>query len=152
MRALRAIAASSSQHGRFRLEQSDAIQIAKQMQSAKTADPTFAVYAAYAYHDLQAIDRIREMSGYMRDDLGITFFDLALLGRTLIGKSVEPKDNIVPFFPLLSQGWALLAAHRVKLHPALSEIERTMRDSLWSLFNAAGLDKLKQAMQSKEVR
>ncbi|HXA84605.1 MAG TPA: caspase family protein [Candidatus Dormibacteraeota bacterium] len=152
IRALRAIAASSSQHGRFRLEQSDAIQIAKQMQLVKGVDPTFAVYAAYAYHDLQAIDRIREMSGYMRDDLGVTLFDLALLGRTLIDKSIEPKDNIVPFFPLLSQGWALLAAHRVKLHPALWEIERTMRDSLWSLFNVAGLDKLKQAMQSKEVR
>lgn len=152
VRTLRAVAASSSQYGRFRLNQEDAFKIAKKMQYAKGIDPTLSVYAAYAYYDLKAIERIREMSGYLRDDVGTTFFDLALLGRTLIDRSVGPNDGILPFFPLLSQGWALLQAHRVKLHPALEGIESTMRESLWSLFDATGLEKLAQAMQTKEVR
>jgi hypothetical protein len=122
------------------------------MQYAKGVDPTLAVYAAYAYHDLQAIDRIREMSGYLRDDVGCTFFDLALLGRMLVDRGIAPADRIVPFVPLLSQGWALLGAHRVKLHPALDGIERDVRDSLWSLFDAAGLRKLRTAMHTGEVR
>lgn len=151
VRALRAVAASSSQHGRFRLEQDDAIKIAQDMQYAKGIDPTLAVYAAYAYHDLQAIQRIRDMSGYLRGDIGVTFFDLALLSRRLLDKSVVASDRIVPFFPLLSQGWALLGANRVRLHPALQGIENNMRDSLWSLFDEAGLRKLAQAMHTGEV-
>jgi hypothetical protein len=108
LRALRAVAASASQHGRFRLEQADAHEVARKMQYAKGIDPTLAVYAAYAYHDLQDIGRIREMSGYLRGDIGVTFFDLALLGRMLIDKTIRPGDGITPFVPLLSQGWALL--------------------------------------------
>ncbi len=151
VRALRAIAASSSQHGRFRLDQEDAIKVAQKMQYAKGIDPTLAVYAAYAYHDLQSLDRIRTMSGYLQGDVGVTFFDLALLSRMLIDRRIRPNDHIVPFVPLLSQGWALLQAHRVRLHPALTGIESTMRSSLWSLFDVEGLEKLRQAMQTKEV-
>jgi hypothetical protein len=106
LRALRAVAASSSDHGRFRLDPEDALEVAQRMQYAKWVDPAFAVYAAYAYNDLQAIDRIQEMSGYLRRDFGLTLFDLALLSRALINKPVDPKDGIVPFVPLLSQGWA----------------------------------------------
>lgn len=152
VRALRAVAASSSQHGRFRLEQADAIKVAQKMQYAKGIDPTLAVYAAYAYHDLQAVGRIRDMSGYLRDDIGVTFFDLTLLGRVLLDKAIKPDDGIVPFVPLLAQGWALLQAHRVRLHPGLEGIEPAMRESLWSLFNAEGLDRLKQVFQTGDVR
>ncbi|MBA3342259.1 MAG: hypothetical protein H0T48_10520 [Gemmatimonadaceae bacterium] len=152
LRTLRAVAASSSQHGRFRLDQPDAAKIAKQMQYAKGIDPTLAVYAAYAYHDLRQMERIRDMAGYMRSDIGVALFDLELLGRRLVDKSVTANDAIVPFIPLLSQGWALLNANRVNLHPALEGIESTMRDSLWSLFDNAGLAKLSRALKSKEVR
>jgi hypothetical protein len=152
MRLLRAVAASSSQHGRFRLDREDAEQIARKMQSVKGFDPTFGVYAAYAYHDLQEIGRIRDMAGYMRSDLGLTFFDVELLSRNLLDRQITPRDNIVPFFPLLSQGWALLDANRVRLHPLLDGIKTYMRDSLWVLFDPAGLNILRQVMQSKEVR
>jgi hypothetical protein len=152
VRALRAVAAASSRHGRFRLDDQDAIKVAQKMQYAKGIDPTLAVYAAYAYHDLQALDRIRHMSGYQRGDIGVVFFDLALLSRALIKKAIGPNDDIVPFVPLLSQGWALLKAHDVKLHRALGGIESTMRESLWSLYNVTGLEMLKNALHTKEVR
>ena len=115
IRALRALAASASQHGRFRLTQADAKGVAQQMQYAKTVDPTLAVYAAHAYYELQEVDRIREMSAYLRDDLGVTIFDLELLGRRLIDKAITPDLGIVPFVPMLAQGWALLGAHKVRL-------------------------------------
>lgn len=152
VRTLRAVAAAASQHGRFRLEGDEALKVAQKMQYAKGIDPTLAVYAAYAYHDLQAIDRIRDMSGYLHSDVGVTFFDLALLSRALLGKAVGLNDTIVPFVPLLSQGWALLAAHRVRLHPALDGIERTIRQSLWSLFDGEGLEMLRNALHTQEVR
>jgi hypothetical protein len=92
------------------------------------------------------------MSRYLRADLGSTLFDVALLARTLVDRPVAPDDHVVPFVPLLSQGWALLGAHRVKLHPALEGIERNARDSLWSLYDADGSRKLRQAMHTGEVR
>jgi hypothetical protein len=153
VRALRAVAASASQHGRFRLDQEGSFDIARKMQYAKGIDPTLAIYAAYAYHDLQATDRIREMSRYQRDDLGVTFFDLALLSRELAERDVRNIDhNIIPFVPLFSQGWPLLAANRVRLHPSLDGVERTMRESVWSLFDDRGINMLYAALMSKEVR
>jgi hypothetical protein len=152
VRALRGVAATASRHGRFRLDPRDAEKFGKRMQYAKGIDPTLAVYAAYAYHDLQLTDRIREMSRYLVEDLGVTFFDLELLGRRLVKRSIDRNQMIVPFVPLLSQGWSLLHAHRVKLHPALNGIEETMLDSLWTQFNGHGVEKLEHAMLSREVR
>lgn len=151
IRALRAVAASASHHGRFRLERDDALDIARMMQHSKGIDPTLSVYAAYAYHDLQATKRIREMSGYQSRDLGVTFFDLALLGRDLVDKKVDRNSGIVPFIPLFSQGWPLLGANRVRLHKALDGIERTIRESVWSLFDSQGVDMLQRALMSSEV-
>lgn len=152
LRALRAIVASSSHHGLFRLDQAGAIDIAKRMQYAKSIDPTLAVYAAYAYHDMQEGERIRKMSGYLRDDVGATLFDLQLLGRLLIDKRIERGDRVVPFVPLLSQGYALLRANRVRLHPDLDGLESTLRDSLWSLFEPRGVEMLKRAMATGDLR
>ncbi len=152
LRALRAVAASSSRHGRFELEGEEVDSVARRMQLAKGVDPTLAVYAAYAYYDLQHVERIRDMSDYLYYDVGARLFDLELLGRRLIGTSIGAADPVVPFLPLLTQGWALLQAHRVTLHPALRGIERTMRDSVWSLYGPDGLGRIRDAMASGEVR
>ncbi|MGH8474031.1 MAG: hypothetical protein ACREVJ_16640, partial [Gammaproteobacteria bacterium] len=58
----------------------------------------------------------------------------------------------VPFVPLFSQGWPLLRAHRVRLDPALDGIERNMRESVWSLFDGEGVNRLRDAMLSGRVR
>lgn len=152
VRTLRAVAATASQHGRFRLDDADAMNIARKMQYAKGIDPTLSVYAAYAYHDLHAVGLIRDMSMYLRDDIGTTLFDLALLGRQLLDKAVDLKSGVVPFLPLLAQGWALLSANKVRMHPLLQGIETTVLESLWSLFNSSGVEKLKRALASGELQ
>nr|WP_232005955.1 caspase family protein [Mycobacterium sp. 852013-50091_SCH5140682] len=152
IRSLRGVASSSAQHGRFRLDRDDAPDLARQMQYAKGIDPTIAVYAAYAYYDLQTVGRIDEMSNALRGDLGVSIFDVELLARKLVGRHVTINVPVVPFVPLLSQGWHLLNAHGIRLHPALDGIERTMRDSLWSLFGREGVGQLRNALQRKDVR
>ena len=152
VRALRAVAATASQHGRFRLDDADAMNVARKMQYAKGIDPTLSVYAAYAYHDLHAVGLIRDMSMYLRDDLGTTLFDVALLGRQLLDRVVDLKSGVVPFVPLLAQGWALLSANKVRMHPLLQGIETTVRESLWSLFDPSGVKKLKRALASGELQ
>jgi len=148
---LRALAAAASQHGRFRLNEETGLLLAREMQQNKGLDPTLSIYAAYAYHDLQEIDRIRGMADYLKQDVGVTFFDLALLGRQLYDRKISRSEPMVPFFPMLSQGWALLDANRVKMVPALQGIEKNMKSSLWSLFDADGVKRLRDAIGSKEV-
>jgi hypothetical protein len=152
IRLLRGVASSSALHGRFQLDSDVAGDLARKMQYAKSIDPTMGVYAAYAYYDLQTVGRIDEMSNALRSDLGVSLFDVELLARKLVGRQVTVDDPIIPFVPLLSQGWHLLKAHGIRLHPALDGIERTMRDSLWSLFGSDGVEQLRNALLTKEVR
>jgi hypothetical protein len=151
LRRLRAVIAAATQNGYFRLEDADSFGLARRMQYEKSIDPTLSVYAAYAYYDLQRKDTIREMAGYLREGIGVTLFDLMLLGRQLVDKEVRPMDRIVPFFPLLSQGWALLNANRVKRHPVLEQIEPEMKSSLWTLFDERAFDSLRNVIARGEV-
>ncbi|KAF1685259.1 hypothetical protein B1992_12835 [Pseudoxanthomonas broegbernensis] len=154
LRALRALAASASRNGRFRLDVSSADTVGRDMRYMKSLDPALALYAAYAYHeaDLDPAERIGRMSRLLCEDIDASFFDLALLSRQLRGRRVVPTDMIVPPVPLLSQGWTLLRAHGVKPHPALEGLESTVRQSLWSLYDPRGVDRIKQALSTREVR
>ncbi len=151
LRTLRAVVAAASRQGRFRLDGPEALALAQRMQVAKSVDPALALYAAYAYHDLQELDRLRHMSAYLGDDLGVRLFDIAMLARELLDTPVNRNARVVPFVPMLSQGWALLRAHRVQLHPSLEGLERHVCESLWSLYDLDGLALLKDALQSREV-
>ena len=146
IRRLRAIAAAASQHGRFRLDEAEADAAATRMRALGWLDPTLSIYLAYAWHDLQQLDRVREMLQSQKETFGVGFFDLALLGRTLVGQQVALGDGIGPFLPLFSQGWALLNANRVRLPQALDGIERMLRDSAWSHFTPEGCDRLKTVL------
>jgi hypothetical protein len=155
LRRLRAVAAAASVNGRFRLDGPEATGIAARMRYAKTVDPGLAIYAAYAYHELAAVDRIRDMAGYLRDEPGVALLDLELLSRSLFRKQVPRAVGgvpLVPFVPMLAQGWPLVAAHGIGMPPALSGIDATVRQSLWSLYDPIGVDKLRRALESGEVR
>lgn len=151
LRTLRAVVAAASRQGRFRLDGPEALALAQRMQVAKSVDPALALYAAYAYHDLQELDRLRGMSNYLADDLGTRLFDVAMLARQILDTPVDRDARVVPFVPMLSQGWALLRAHRVRLHPSLDGLERHVCESLWSLYDLNGLALLRDALQSREV-
>ena len=148
IRALRAIAAAATSSGAFTLEGPSALEIGRRMQYAKGVDPSLAVYAAYAYHDLQRLDLIRNMRGYMEGDLGAALFDVALLSKTLNDKTVSGSTRTLGAFPLLSQGWALLSAYRVRLPKSLAGLQRSRLPSLWTLFNQEGVAQMRRAFQS----
>jgi hypothetical protein len=151
VRTLRALAASSSKQGVFRLEGADALTLAKRLQYAKGVDPTLAIYAAYAYQDLQRRDLIRQMSRYMDNDLYGRLFDVALLAGELDGKAVGGDPKLFGFAPLLSQGWALLGAHRVRLRPSLQSIHQTLLPSVWSMFDNSGVEQLRAAINNGDI-
>jgi hypothetical protein len=151
LRMLRGIASAVSRQGRFRLEGPEAAALASRMRVAGGLDPALALYAAYAYHDLQQADLLDALARELEADLGVQLFDVAMLARRLVGEQADRAAHVVPFVPMLSQGWALLRAHRLRLHPALDGVERHVRDSLWSLYDREGLERLREALESREV-
>jgi Caspase domain len=145
LRSLRASIAASAALGVFRLDEQGGLALARRMQLAKGVDPSLALYAAYAYDGLQRRDLVDEMRGYMESDLGLTFFDIALL-------STRPKTGrILPPFPMLSKGWALLSAYRAELPASLLGIEQRRLPSPWTLFNPAGVEMIERAILSGEI-
>ncbi|PXA67076.1 hypothetical protein CTB96_09890 [Cryobacterium arcticum] len=137
--------AASAYFGAFQPGDENIEAFARQMQVAKGLDPTLAIYAAYAYHEVNDRQRILQMADVLLADIGLVFFDVAMLARSLDGPTV------VPFFPLLSQGWALLGAFDAMLPPALEGLEGHLRQSLWTTFDDGGASQVRSYMQ-REAR
>jgi hypothetical protein len=109
------------------------------------------VYAAYAYHDLQRQDLLREMASYLAADLGAPLFDVALLARQLDRQPATDWQVISPM-PLLSQGWALLNAYRVRLAKELTGLDQRLASSLWTLLLPDGVQQVRAALASGAIR
>lgn len=154
IRNLRAVIASSSRFGTFRLEGPETEELAGRMQIAKGIDPSLALYAAHAYRDIGKRDRITQMIGFMNDDLHIGLFDIFLLAGRLNDKlDHQLRNTIFPFLPMLSQSWALMPAYNVALPSGLETISRhVLADSLWTLFDADGVRLISQLILQGGVR
>jgi hypothetical protein len=152
LRSLRAIASSAMARGSFKLEGDDALAIARRMQLAKGVDPSLAVYAAYAYHDLQRRDLLRQMASYMQGDLGAALFDVALLARSLDKRKPGSDVPVLGAVPLLSQGWPLLRAFDVKMPAESAALEGMRLPSLWTMFDATGVQHIRNAFSNGSIR
>jgi hypothetical protein len=153
VRSLRAIASAATSRGSFKLDGADALHIAQKMQTYKVIDPALAIYAAYAYHDLQRRALIRDMAGYMSGQFGAVMFDVALLGRLLDANTppVQRRPLLSPL-PLLAQGWTFLRAFGVPLPQGLDALFEMRLPSLWTLFDARGVERLRHAIAQGVIR
>jgi hypothetical protein len=109
-------------------------------------DPSLAVYAAYAYHDLHRQDLVKEMNDLLAGDLGASLFDIAMFARVLDGKRIEQRPRLLGFAPLLAQGWAYLRARRIALPQGLAELPNQLTGSLWTMFNPDGVTRLRETI------
>lgn len=144
LRALRQVVAAASREGTFRLEREQAATFAKRLQLLKGVDPALAIYAAYAYQDLNETGRLADMQGNLQDDLGAVPFDVAMLSGALDRCSTA---DALPFpllgaFPLLAQGWAYLRARRITLAGDGLALQSHLTDSLWTVFGPGGVQLL----------
>ena len=153
VRALRGIASSAMARGAFKLEGEDALAIVRRMRLAKGVDPSLALYAAYAYHDMQRRDLIREMANYMGEDLRAVLFNVALLARALDKRKINfDTMPLLGAVPLMAQGWVLLRAFEVGLPPALAPLEDQRLSSLWTMFNEKGVEIIRRAFADGGLR
>jgi Caspase domain len=148
LRKLRGKVAAATRHGIFEPTGEGVGQLAREMQMSKSYDPTMALYAAYAYHSIGERQRLKEMEGYLYEDLHLRFFDIAMLAGTF---HERPDRKILPATPLLAQGWALLSARQIELPAGLKKLPETLTTSLWSTFTMHGVELLNDALASGEI-
>jgi hypothetical protein len=136
---LRAAAAAAMKFGVFRIAgQDSALKLAEQIRVEKSIDPSLGLYAAYAYSEADDQDELTSVAMYMHGDLSVDLFDVAMLAkrsiniRTPEGMSHAPT---VPVCPMLTQGWNLLRARRIKLPEVLDEAQDELVRAVWTTFN-----------------
>ncbi|KIQ66156.1 hypothetical protein TR51_00145 [Kitasatospora griseola] len=103
-------------------------------------DPSIAVYLAYALADLGRRDLLRQLLRTTDGQQERPLFDVALLAE-------QPGRPCVPFMPLLSRGWPLLAAEGPDSRALLEVPGRQL--SHWTLFADTAFDALRTLLDSE---
>jgi len=112
---------------------------------AHAVDPAIVLYTAYACYEQALPSSIALLRRSFVTRMHVTFFDLALLSRARSGSEASSKEQVVPSFPLLSKGWALMPL-TVPLHNGLSDIRAYVQPSLWTKFSPKGTARLRDAI------
>jgi hypothetical protein len=148
---LRAAAAAAARFGVFQLDdKARAADLADLIREEKMFDPSLGLYAAYAYSQAGQEDDVKSVLRFMHEDLLVDFFDVAMLTRRLHGAAF-PSD-VVPFCPVLTQGWNLLRSRRIELPKVLGDGEDDLVPALWTTFDPHRADLILAAMRKGELR
>ena len=155
--ALRATVAAAAGLGVFRVEPREARPFADKMRQFKVLDPTLGLYAAYAYASAGLDQEVSSVLQYMRTDLNAELFDVAMLARRGVRPhEVGPNDPdplaILPFCPMLRQGWSLLEVREAQLPDSVRQAQNWLLPALWSTFAPEGVELLRQAMLRGDFR
>jgi Caspase domain len=118
----------------------------------KSIDPTLGLYAAYAYADANLVHKARSVDDFMRGDLNLELFDIALASGNLSGRRPGADDSIFPFCPMLTQGWGLLAAKNARLPGEIAEAQDHVRTSLWTILDQTGMDIVIRPLREGRLR
>jgi Caspase domain len=153
---LRALASTAAKFGVFRIEgdretrTAAAQRLADQIRVMKGIDPTLGIYAAYAYADANLTEQARSVRSFMQNDLGVDLFDVALMAGVLSGRRiVDGLDPVVvPFCPMLTQGWQLLRVREVTLSEDVQKARDDLRPALWTTVGPRGMEYIARAIQA----
>jgi hypothetical protein len=129
--ALRALVAISIDQGTLVVrDHEEAARLARRIRTEKGLDPSLGLYAAHAYSSAGMDEDVADVMSYMRQDLDIALFDVAMLAS----RRPRPAVRTFPFCPILTQAWNVVRPRGWPLHPGLEELRPALLDSLWTTF------------------
>jgi hypothetical protein len=145
---LRLAVSAAVNNGQLRLNEVALDALTDYICTPANEDIGLALYCAYCCHEAQRSDLIHRLSEMVEVHFGVRLFDLNLLSWGS-GPSLTPGS---PGFPILSQGWALLPACRVRVPDAIRALEQYLLPSLWTLYEAAAHDPLYTLMMQGDLQ
>jgi len=153
---LHATAATATKYGVFRVDgPRQASLLGSTVRMGKMYDFTLGVYAAYAYAGGGFFDDVKSVEFALRSEYGLTFFDVSMLAGSLSGHVMASKtdENSAPLpgCPILKQGWSLLRATNIKVIPELEEAATHTLPSLWTTYDAHGMDVIERFFGFRRV-
>ncbi|MEJ1966655.1 MAG: caspase family protein [Gammaproteobacteria bacterium] len=154
---LRASVATAAQFGVFRFDgpkedrKRKASAMADSIRVLKGIDPTLGLYAAYAYDEAGLRDKVRSVREFMRSTLNVGLFDIEMLDGSLSGAPITAARSLVPFCPMLSQGWGLLRVSNVQLPERVLAARAHLQISLWNWLDDDGMTLVEDALRRGDV-
>jgi hypothetical protein len=149
---LRSAVSAAASLGALRLGKGHARAFALRVRVLKQFDPTLGLYAAYAYAEAGLYDEVRSVRKYMFQDLGVSLFDVAMLDRTTVKADQIAKQGVVPFCPMLSQGWYYLRPRRMKLPRVLESAQDELKQALWTTFSKKHMRLINRALREGKLK
>ena len=137
--------------GALQIPKEKAASFADRVRIEKQFDPTLGIYAAYAYAQAGLYDEVRSVRTYMADDLRISLFDVAMLDR-YSDQGWPAKQGVVPFCPMLSQGWYYLRPRGMRLPRVLENAQYELVQSLWTTFNVKAMRAINRALREGRLK
>ncbi|MEO5883522.1 MAG: caspase family protein [Caldimonas sp.] len=149
---LRALVALATDRETFHVRsEREADTLANRIRNEKGMDPTLGLYAAQAFYQAGNEAQVRSVLAYMRDDLSVDLFDVRLLALRRFAN--EPAWRpFVPFCPMLSQSWSLLAARGVELAAPLRRALPALCNSLWTTFEPEAGGPILDAIENGDLQ
>ncbi|MEG1667391.1 caspase family protein [Chryseobacterium sp.] len=97
----------------------------------KALDPSLGLYASYAYFQDNKLDQVNSVYTYMKKDNKSIFYDVSLLA----GQLESDLNDLAPFCPMLSLGWAYRKRFEHLLLPEIKKASQNLIPNLWTTFN-----------------
>jgi hypothetical protein len=135
---MKSFAAVAARHGRFEVPSGKAADFAERIRQDKGLDPVLGLYAAYAYAQAGRNEDVFSVFKYMRDDTIPVPFDVVMLALRYQPPATFPA--YAPFVPMLTQGWALVAAGDPLFRPIHQVLRAQLIPSLWTTLTEEGAD------------
>ena len=149
---LRAAVAAAAGLGVFRISRDEAASFAERIRYLKAYDPTLGLYAAYAYAGAGLNEDVRSVRQYMREDLKTELFDVAMLDQRGVSPRETGPQTILPFCPMLRQGWSFVAVRDARLSEVVLAARDWLLPALWTTFAPEGVRLLQDAIAKGDLR
>lgn len=146
---LKALAAVHARYGDFNLLAPPAVPLATWLHGSHGFDPTLGLYAAYGYAQRGQVAEVARLQRWLAEDHALPrLFDIELLAaRYQETTHAAAPSLLVPFTPLLAQGWALLTPDN-PLHLPLHELlQAHLLPALWTTYTAEGVALARSILQ-----
>jgi hypothetical protein len=139
---LKALAAVQARYGEFTPLAPPAVPLATWLHGPHGFDPTLGLYAAYGYAQRGQYAEVAHLQRWLAEDQTLPrLFDIELLAARyqLSAHAAAPASSLVPFTPLLAQGWALLTPDNPCYQPLHERLRAHLLPALWTTYTAEGV-------------